>query len=192
MKKHNRSICLRSKLKNTLTEVIFIIILAVILGCSGNLFHPQKVKISFTRPPIEFVEGNIPSQTLPAIGINSSEQIEEPFFLKTEQVDSLLKKNLALLLDARNEKEFKKDHIPGARNLSHSDFLKIKNKSHALPMDKWLICYCESPSCDQAEVLAYELIYAGFQKVAVYPGGLEGWKIRSNSQTKVGDQTDAN
>ncbi len=174
-----------------LVEAIFIIIVAAVLGFGSNLFHPKKVKISFSRPPIEFVEDNIAAQALPDVGININEPIEEPILLITEQVVTFLKKNQALLLDARSEKEYQKEHIPGARNLSNNDLLINKDIIETLPKDKWLICYCDGTGCDQAEILAYELIFAGYQRVAVYRGGLEGWKNWSNSQTETETQTDA-
>ena len=173
--------------KKFLVEAIFIIMLAVVLGFGSNLFHPKKVKISFSRPPIEFVEDNISAQTLPDVGINPT---EEPILLTMKQVVTLLEKDQALLLDARSEKEYQKEHMPGARHLSHNDLLKNKNILE-LPKDKWLICYCEGPNCDQAETLAYELIFAGYQRVAVYRGGLEGWKNWSNTQTESEAHTDA-
>ena len=171
--------------KKIIVEAIFIIILAVVLGFSSNQFHSNKIKISFSRPPIEFVEDNIAAQTLPDVEINSTESIE-PLFLRMKQVVTLLSKNQALLLDARSEKEYRKGHIPGARNFSPKAFLNNKNITETLPKDKWLICYCGGPSCDKAELLAYELIYAGYKKVAVYRGGFEEWKKRNNSQIKTG------
>ncbi|MBC8180224.1 rhodanese-like domain-containing protein [candidate division KSB1 bacterium] len=174
----------------TLTEAFFIIILALIIGFSSNLFHPNKVNISFSHPPIEFVEDNIPAQTLPEIEVNSTDPIQEPYLLKTQEIVKLLKKDQALLLDARSKKEYQKEHIPGARHLSNNDLLKNKNITETLPQDKWLICYCEGPGCDQAEILAYELIFSGYQRIAVYPGGLKGWKNWSNSQIETRDQPD--
>jgi len=171
--------------KKFLVEAIFIIILAAVLGFSSNLFNPNNVKISFSRPPIEFVEDNIPAQTLPDVEINNTEPTEEPILLEMKQIVRLLEKDQGVLLDARSEKKFKKEHIPGARHLSHHDFLKNKNILETFPKDKWLICYCEGPGCDQAEILAYELIFAGCQRVAVYRGGLEGWKNWSNSQLET-------
>jgi len=177
--------------RKPVVEAIFIIILAAVLGFGSNLFHPHKVKISFSRPPIEFVDDNIPAQSLLDVGINITEPTEEPILLITNQVVTLLKMNQAVLLDARSEKEYRKEHMPGARNLSHNVLLKNKNITETLPKDKWLICYCDGPGCDKAEILAYELIVAGYQRVYVYRGGLEEWKNWSNSQTETEAQTDA-
>ena len=175
--------------KNILVETIHIVILAVVFGFISNQFRPDKVKISFSRPPIEFVTDNILAQQLPDVGINITEPTEEPIFLIMKQVISLLEKDLALLIDVRNEKEYQKEHIPGARHLSQNELLKNNNSLPILPNDKWLICYCEGYSCDLAESLAYELIYAGYQMVAVFPGGLEEWKNGNPIQTKSGART---
>ena len=55
----------------------------------------------------------------------------------------------------------------------------------SLPKDNWLICYCDGPQCDLSELLAYQLMELGFEKVAIYHEGIEGW-IKANKAVEKG------
>lgn len=181
--------------KQSLIEAICIIFIASIVGFCVNTFHPKKVKITASRPPTEFAEDTIPSEALPDVGINlhnNEDPIEEPVFVTKEQILKLLKKNQALLLDARSQKEYQKNHIPEAANLPYDALIENKGILKTLPDGKWLVCYCDGPGCDTAELLAYELIFAGYKMIAVYRAGLEGWKNSGNSRTEKEARSNAN
>jgi rhodanese-related sulfurtransferase len=170
--------------KTTFKEAVFIIIIASILGISTNAINPKGVTITSNRPSLISAPDSIFAQDLPAINI-SDERLKdmtepavsgESILINTEQVHQLLIKDQARLLDARSEAEFQKEHIPNSINLPYESLSDYEEILRSLPQDKWLVCFCEGPPCDLGELLANELINAGYTRVVTYHEGLNAWK----------------
>jgi len=184
---------LKINLIKAIKQAVWIFLFAVLLGLTTNIFHPEKVKLTRKRPSLKFAPDTVLAQDLPGVsvtsdGVKSNEsEIEtaEPLLVTTAQVLQLIDNDLALLIDARTKAEFLKSHIPNAINLPYKKLSEYKTKIETLPLDKWLVCYCDGPSCDQADLLAHELIRAEYALVAVYFEGLNGWK---NSGNKIGER----
>lgn len=184
---------MKINLIKAIKEAVWIFLIAVFLGFVANFFHPKSVKIASKRPLMKFAPDTVLAQDLPGVsvtsdGVKSNEnEIEtaEPLLVTTAQVLQLIENDLALLIDARTKAEFLKSHIPNAINLPYIKLSEYKTKIDSLPLDKWLICYCDGPSCDQADLLAYELIISEYELVAVYFEGLNGWK---NSGNEIGER----
>ncbi|MFQ3306132.1 MAG: rhodanese-related sulfurtransferase [Polaribacter sp.] len=89
----------------------------------------------------------------------------------------------AILLDAREEKEFKVSHLKNAIYVGYSDF-KLKETLEKLPKDKdaKIVVYCSLGI--RSEVIAYQLITAGYTNVYNLYGGIFKWK---NNNFKVID-----
>ncbi len=168
-------------------ESILIFCFALVFGIITNFFHPHKVKISFSRPNLKFVEDDSSLENLSEISIISNseyDEILEPVLFSKTTIKKLIQVDSALLIDSRSPEEYLKSHIPGAMCLPYNSIFEDKKLVNKLPKDKWLITYCDGPPCDVAESLAFELFYAGFKKVAVYPDGLEGWKKDNQGSNK--------
>ena len=169
-------------------QAAWIILIAAIVGITVNLFHPRGVKISNKRPALKFAPDTVLAQDLPNVsvtidGVKTNEnknKTVEPMLITTAQVLQLKENNQAVIIDARSKAEFLNAHIPGAINLPYKNLSEYKSKIDSLPHDSWLICYCNGLSCDQAELLAHELIIAEYELVAVYFDGLDGWKKSGN------------
>ena len=182
---------MKNNLIKAIQEAIWILLIAIFLGFVANFLHPENVKITQERPYLKFAPDTVQAQDLPDVsvlgdGATANEKIvetAEPILITTAQVLQLKENDLAIILDARARTEFLKSHIPGAQNIPYKNLTEYNTKIDTLPNDKWLICYCDKPSCDQAELLAHELIIAGYDLVAVYFDGLNGWK---NSGNEVG------
>ena len=182
---------MKENLFKAIQEAIWILIIAITLGLVINIFHPKSVKISIKRPLLQFAPDTVLAQDLPAASItvngakknDNTIETAEPLLITTSQVLQLKENDLVIFLDARAKVEFLKSHIPGAQNIPCKNLTEYKTKIDSLPHDKWLICYCDGPPCDQAELLANELMIAGYELVAVYFDGLNGWK---NSGNEVG------
>jgi len=174
--------------KSTIKEAAWIFLIAAFLGFLANLFHPQKVQFTFKRPSPKFAPDTVLALKLPGVSINEDSvhrieeksSIAEPLLITTAQVMQLKSSNQVLIIDARSKEEFLKSHIPGAENIPYKNIVEYKTKIDSLPNDKWLVCYCNGSPCDQAELLAYELIIAGYEVVAVYFDGLAEWKKAGN------------
>lgn len=179
---------MKSQSIKAIKEAICILLIAVFLGFTVNIFHPKGVKITSQHPSLKFAPDTVMAQDLPGVSVTVDESTTkenindtvEPLLITTAQVLQLKKNDQALILDARTKAEFLTAHIPGALNLPYKNSIEYKTKIDSLPQDIWLICYCSGPSCDQAELLAYELIIAGYELVAVYFDGLDGWKKSGN------------
>ena len=97
-------------------------------------------------------------------------------------VDSLAKTN-AVLLDAREEKEFKVSHLKDAICVGYDHF-KLKETLAKLPEDKntKIVVYCSLGI--RSETVAHQLIKAGYTNVYNLYGGIFEWK---NANFKVID-----
>jgi len=175
---------MKEKVVKAIKEAAGIFIIAITLGLAINIIHPKGVKISIKRPSLKFAPDTVLAQDLPGVSvmidgaktIKNKIETAEPLLITTTQVVQLKENDLAIMLDARTRAEFLTSHIPGAQNIPGENLADYRTKIDSLPQDKWLICYCDGPPCDQAELLADELIIAGYELVAVYFDGLNGWK----------------
>ena len=78
------------------------------------------------------------------------------------------------LIDARDTKEFGKEHIPGAVSLP-SDRL-AKNVLVQRRKSETFVTYCTDLQCDESARAAKKLERYGFKNVLELRGGLEDWK----------------
>ncbi|MFY9243357.1 MAG: rhodanese-like domain-containing protein [Polaribacter sp.] len=86
-----------------------------------------------------------------------------------------LPKTDAILLDAREEKEFKVSHLENAICVGYDNF-KIKETLEKLPKDKStkIVVYCSLGI--RSETVAYKLIQEGYTNVYNLYGGIFEWK----------------
>jgi rhodanese-related sulfurtransferase len=103
------------------------------------------------------------SQEIPSLDVKALHQLGVPI----------------LWIDARSEKEFQADHIPGALWLNETDF---ESGIDGL-LDRWspetaLVVYCSSKTCNASQHLASRLKQSGFSVVYVLEGGWEAWQKR--------------
>lgn len=183
---------MKSQFLKTIKEAALILLIASGSGLIVNLFHPKGVKITIRRPSLQFAADTILAWDLPDVSVRTDEaaaletqnEKTEPLLITTPQLIQLKQSEQVLIFDARSTTEFNQAHIPGAFNLPVKDFNQYRMKVDSLPNDIWLVSYCDDPSCNQAELLAHELIIAGYDLVAVYFEGLNGW-IKSVNEIAV-------
>jgi len=188
----------KNKLIKAIQEAKWIFVIASFLGLVVNTFHSKGVQITNKRPSLKFAPDTDLAQDLPNMSVTVDEsrtpenknKTTEPLLITTAQVLQLKENDQALVLDARTRAEFLQAHIPDAQNLPYKNLSEYNTKLDSLPQDKWLVCYCNGPPCDQADFLAHELILAGYELVAVYFDGLNGWKKSGNKIE--GKETDRN
>ena len=96
----------------------------------------------------------------------------------------------AILLDAREEKEYKVSHIKEAICVGYDDF-KLKETLKKLPKEKdiKIVVYCSIGI--RSETIAYQLIKEGYTNVYNLYGGIFEWK-NNNFQVidSLGNYTD--
>lgn len=93
-----------------------------------------------------------------------------------------LPKTKAILLDARQEKEYNVSHLQNAIRVGYDDF-KIKETLKKLPKNKdtKIVVYCSLGI--RSETVAYKLIQKGYTNVYNLYGGIFEWK-NANFQVK--------
>lgn len=76
-------------------------------------------------------------------------------------------------VDTLDDVHFNDGHIPGAL---HCDYEKMS--ANCLPADKAtpLVFYCAGGMCPVSRMAADKAVKYGYTKVAIYEGGIKGWK----------------
>lgn len=100
-------------------------------------------------------------------GVNI-EKIESAAALK-----SRLDAGTITAVDTLDDAHFNEGHIPGA---THCDYEKMS--VNCLPADKAtpLVFYCAGGLCPVSRMAADKAVGYGYTKVAIYEGGIRGWK----------------
>ena len=93
----------------------------------------------------------------------------------TPVVASAMKKNSALLIDARPYKKFLGATIPGSLSIPDT---KVDELQGRFPVDKNtpIITYCGGYHCGKSHAVARKLLSLGYTNVKVYAAGVPGWK----------------
>ncbi len=79
-----------------------------------------------------------------------------------------------IVVDARQEHGFEREHIPGAINLPHRKMNEESTKD--LDLSKTYVCYCDGIGCNASTKGALNMAKLGFT-VKELIGGIEWWKF---------------
>lgn len=127
-----------------------------------SLFDDQVSPASVSEVPNK-------EKTSNASPIQVSDEVEV-----TELKNILDKKNDLFLIDIDERDDYKKEHIPGAKNIP-ADEMEVRAHNE-IPKDKRVIIYCRCPSDTVSRDVKYRLEKRGFGNISVLKGGLESWK----------------
>ncbi|WP_110930349.1 rhodanese-like domain-containing protein [Paenibacillus bouchesdurhonensis] len=91
--------------------------------------------------------------------------------LREEQFRNELQNSDQVLIDVREIGEYKRGHIPGAKNIPLS---QLQGRLSEIPQDKDLLLYCQSGmrSKNAARILSKN----GYGKLAHLTGGISAWR----------------
>lgn len=78
-----------------------------------------------------------------------------------------------LVIDARSEASYAREHIPGAVNFPHR--LMNEHTTASLPKDKVMVVYCDGIGCNASTKGAFKLASLGFRTKELL-GGIDWWK----------------
>ena len=110
----------------------------------------------------------------------SVEYIYEPLHLEDkrtvslEDAKKLFDAKEVVFLDARPASIYKRGHIPGAISVPYNSMEKEKLMAD-IPKDQNLIVYCYSAKCSQASILDIRIRKLGYEKIAIFEGGIVEW-----------------
>lgn len=77
------------------------------------------------------------------------------------------------ILDARDQGQYDREHIPGAVNL---EWRQVLEKRAAIPKDKPVLIYCNSGTLSAQA--GFALRVAGHENVRILQGGMAQWKAK--------------
>lgn len=155
---------------NIATQALIIVVIAMILGSANQLLNPNRVHLALRRPQPKTVADSVLSRT-PSLNFTEPQRINKTQLIRLQQETQVI------LIDARLPEDYQAEHIEGAVNIPFDLLSEYLGKFESLSKDKWLVTYCDGPTCDKAEMLAVELFNYGYPYVAYYHDGLKGWKL---------------
>jgi rhodanese-related sulfurtransferase len=157
------------------------------------LLSPQSVALADNSA---VAVTNQPPATEPSEAEQISERLKEKGLqeIKRSQVEHLVrdpryKDGRVLLVDARDEENYKEGHIPGACQLN--PYQPEKSLSNVLALcqkAEQVVVYCTGGDCDDSDSTAMLLRDGGVanKKLFVYGGGFAEWEL-NNLPVKKGD-----
>lgn len=77
------------------------------------------------------------------------------------------------VIDARDEAQFDKEHIPGAVNI---EWRQVMEKRESIPKGKPVLIYCNTGSLSAQA--GFALRVAGYENVRILQGGFADWKAK--------------
>lgn len=91
--------------------------------------------------------------------------------LGAERVAALARSSQAVIVDVREESEYRRGHIPRAKHISLS---QLVHRLRDVPRDKTVVVVCRSGS--RSTRAAELLVEAGYRNVYNMHGGMLQWK----------------
>jgi len=117
---------------------------------------------------------------------------DEPVYkiITLDQLKRLMDQKRGILFDARNDDEYRKGHIKGARNIPALDAGKHFAELAVIPRDTLVLIYCSNSECPLGRSLAEFLGVMEFKNLLLYDDGWDGWQKAGMpiDTTVVGDQ----
>lgn len=130
---------------------------------------PLAVPPTVSDDPLAIPEAARTLPDIPAVG--------RPVKIETGAVAQLVDAGAAYVIDAREDWEYAEGHIPGAVNLPYDTAVTDPARLAAVdPGGRPIVVYCGGGTCEISLSLAWELIGAGHERVAVYMGGFPEWR----------------
>ncbi len=165
-----------SKKRSYLRDFVGVIALALVamaIGLLANLLRTPPVSLAY-QPPQERLAAElthlIKAPLVPDIQVET---------VDLAAVRSAVQSHSAIVLDARDEAFYHRNHIPGALCLPRDDFGRAYQRlSPTLEKsrDKPIIVYCSGGECHDSRLVARALLSLGFSPVRVFTGGWTDWK----------------
>lgn len=106
----------------------------------------------------------------------------------TPVVSAAMKKNSAVIIDARPYKKYLSATIPGAISIPDTALPALAGR---YPVDKktMIITFCGGYKCHKSHAIAHDLVSKGYTNVKVYSAGMPQWKKEGLATTGGGAKT---
>lgn len=184
-----------------LRDVVMLVVLGIVLGVAYNAFGlaarpswgvswigqdlvaeldagPSVAAVETPPPPMSDDPLAVPAAPgATAAALPEIPAVGRPVKIETGAVAQLVAAAAALVIDAREDWEYAEGHIPGAISMPYdqavTDAALLESLSTA---GRPIVVYCGGGTCEISLSLAWELIGAGHERVAVYMGGFPEWR----------------
>jgi rhodanese-related sulfurtransferase len=161
----------RFRLKRSLREAGFIVLLAVLVGFVYNAVSPRGIDLIRKERPLAWSSD--------ASGHATPSTSSRPTFIDIDQAVKIFQRGDGLFIDARHEDEFNEGHIKGAVSLPLSKLEAHPDLVRGLPKDTLIVTYCSGEECALSIDLGERLALLGFTNVKVFFSGWLDWKKRN-------------
>ncbi len=110
-------------------------------------------------------------------GVPQIPLLDRPIEIRLEAVARLFEHDAAAFIDAREPDEYAAGHIPRAISMPYDAVSAEPERLEQFDAGgKPIVVYCGGGNCELSLSLAWDLIYAGQQRVVVYMGGFPEWE----------------
>jgi rhodanese-related sulfurtransferase len=155
-------------------EIAVLCLIAAFIGMVFNAFSPKGIPLLRTEPPKEVV-ADTALFGRPAVDTAAPATGGAYRTISLDQFKRLLTARRGILLDARNEDEYVKGHVPGARNVPGQNPDPSFEHLAQIPRDSLVIVYCNNPDCHLGRMLIDFMKVLGFTDMVLYDDGWDGW-----------------
>jgi rhodanese-related sulfurtransferase len=105
--------------------------------------------------------------------------------ISAKEALSRIRSSKVIVVDARDEKDFEKDHIAGAINIPMRRWAKVWPRWESrLPRNATLLIYCYGGACGLATRMSKRLLELGYQHPVVLRRGWAAWTEARYPTTK--------
>ena len=149
----------------TIKEVLLLLFAAIALGFGVNAVRLHPLPMRYEKPG---------TKPIVAPGMAAA----EPSSISLQELRDAPKESV-VIIDARSALFFKMGHIPRAINVSRKEFARDFAREQATLREHpafRLVVYCSDEDCEDALMVARDLIRAGLKQVHVFQGGWKHWQ----------------
>jgi len=149
--------------------ITFVVFFAVALIVNGFRSEPLKIWGAETR--VERAKAKAQSK-----GVEVAAKWK---YCDVTDLDTLIREDDAIVVDARPGLFYKMGHIPGAISLpaSTKDLGgAIRKVFSGEPPGKIIAVYCADKNCENAEAVAKQMAQIGYNRIFIFSGGWAEWE----------------
>ena len=135
------------------------------VGFGFNAVRPHPLPLRYEKPATKRA-------------VTAEAPATEPLGMSLQELRDAPKESV-VIIDARTPLFFKLGHIAGAMNVSRKDFARDFTRVEGTlrkGMARRLVVYCSDQDCDDALLVARDLIRAGLKGIHVFKGGWKEWQ----------------
>ena len=138
-----------------------IAVVSLILAIAANAMHPMQLPLLVTKG-------------VPGMPNWVSERL---IHVDAQGAMDLMNNPEVLVIDTRDEKDFRRERIPGAISLPYHGFsASFPGFSESVSRDRPLLLYCYGTACGLSARVGKRLVVYGYTNITLLKKGIDAWK----------------